>query len=326
MSKKAIAVLATAVPAVFGAATPAGAQQANPRPTSCAGVAFTDAAGDAATTSENLDLRAGFLRYVTDPAGESVLTANIQVTDLDETRQARANSHAWTFGWIAGGIRQHVRAALFSDGLTFSYRTERDVIWGETTGRMFPGKDGIVEIVIPVAELGLAGKRLTDLYALSEVLYSDGLNLYPIPVDRAPGIQTGGPPFDVVPCAQEGAATAPPPTALPAQAAAPTRAAGAPRLNLEVVVGKLSARKISNRRSLSIRLLAGETTTALQARLKRGKKLVATGKLSSITGKGTVRLRLRGEQLTAGTYALQLTGRTGAGQVASRRVTVRIRP
>ena len=51
--------LASAVTVLLGA-TPTGAQQANPQPTSCAGLAFTDAAGDAVATRENLDLRAGF--------------------------------------------------------------------------------------------------------------------------------------------------------------------------------------------------------------------------------------------------------------------------
>lgn len=125
----------------------------------------------------------------------------------------------------------------------------------------------------------LAGKRLADPQAVSEFGYTDGLNTYPpIVADRAPDSQTGGKPSDVVPCAQQATPTTPQP------AAAPAHAAAAPRLKLEVVIGRLSARKISKRGSLSIGLRAGEKTSALRARLKRGKRLVAAGRLTSISG------------------------------------------
>lgn len=260
--------LAAGVTILLGA-TPVGAQQANPEPTSCAGVAFTDAAGDHTATRENLDLKAGFFRYVTNSAGENVLTANLQVTNLDETLQPRAHFHSWTFRWTSGTTRQYVRAILHSrNGVSFSHRTEGvDGPPGGTTGRLFSGKDGIIEIVVPVAKLGLAGKRLTDLHAFSEVAYSDPLHYYVLPADRAPDSQTGGKPFEVVPCAQQATATAPQPTTAPAQAAGP------PRLDVKVLAGKLSARKVNQRRSFSIRLRASEKTTALQARLQRGRLL-----------------------------------------------------
>jgi hypothetical protein len=324
LRKKALATaLAAVVPVVLATATSASAQQANPKPTSCAGVAFTDPAGDATTTPtttrDNLDLRAGFLRYVTNASGENVLTANIQVTDLDKTLEAGAFSNIWEFRWTSGGTDQYVRLVLHSDGRVFFYygtyaagadpfKGDLDTFRGDTTGRMFLGKDGIVEIVIPVAELKLDGKRLTNPHAVSKVWYTDYLlNIYAVVADSAPDNWTGGKAFDVVPCAEEGT---------PA------------RLNLKVIIGKLSARKISKRRSLSIGLLAGEKTTALQVRLKRGKKVVATGSLAAISGKGAVKLKLKGKKkskLKAGTYTLQLTGRNATGQVASRLVQVRIR-
>ena len=318
-----VAVLATAA---LGTAAPATAREAKPTPTSCADMAFTDPAGDAPTRRDNLDLRAGFLRYVTDSAGENVLTANIQVTDLDKTLEAGAFSNLWEFRWTSGGTDLYVRLVLHSDGRVFFYygtyaagadpfKGDLDTFRGDTTGRMFLGKDGIVEIVIPVAELKLDGERLTNPHAVSEVIYTDRLlNAYTFVADSAPDNRTGGKAFDVVPCAAEGTPITPQP-------------AGPARLNIKVIIGKLSARKINKRRTLSIGLLARERTTALRVRLKRGKKVVAAGSLASIRGKRAVKLKLKGKKskLKAGTYTLQLTGRNATGQVASGLVQVRIR-
>lgn len=321
--------LAAGVTVLLGA-MPVDAQQANPEPTSCAGLAFTDAAGDAVATRENLDLKAGFFRYVTDSAGENVLTANIQVSSLDETLEAGAYWHIWRLSWTSGSTRQYVRAGIpsgtmpYSSGEVFySYGVEGYPSTRRgTTGRMLLGRDGIIEIVVPVSELGLAGKRLADPQAVTEIVFGDPLHTYPpVVADRAPG-DAGGKPFDVVPCAQEAKPTATQPST------APDEVAGTPRLALEVVAGKLSARRINRRRSLAIGLRAPEKTTGLHARLTRGKRLVATGRLASVSGKGKVRLRLRlpGTKLTAGTYSLELQGRTASGAVASARVKVRIRP
>ena len=265
---------------------------------------------------------------MTDSSGENVLTANIQVSSLDETLEAGAYWHILRLSWTSGSTRQYVRAAIssrtmpYSSGEVFySYGVEGDPSARRaTTGRMLLGRDGIIEIVVSVSELGLAGKRLTDPQAVTEIVFGDPLHTYPpVVADRAPG-DAGGKPFDVVPCAQQSTPAAPQPTTAAGQAA------GGPRLNVEVIAGKLSAGKISRRRSFAIGLRAGEKTTGLRARLSRGRKLVATGRLASISGKGTVRLRLESKSVKAGSYTLQLTGRTAAGEAASGRAKVRIGP
>src|SRR3954469_4068023 len=86
--------------ATFAALTGfASAEDAKPVPTSCAGMNFTDPAGDQQLsvtvttppgplqsghkTPENTDITGGFFRYAPDASGKNVLTANIQVANLD---------------------------------------------------------------------------------------------------------------------------------------------------------------------------------------------------------------------------------------------------
>src|SRR3712207_5634198 len=102
---RATAVAAVAIAVMAGAA---GAQDnTKPTPTNCAGLAFQDPAGDqripvgtAPTpqkTKDNMDIVGGFFRYANNAEDELVLTANLQIANLNKDLEQGANGAAWYF-------------------------------------------------------------------------------------------------------------------------------------------------------------------------------------------------------------------------------------
>lgn len=166
-----LAALAGLVPAAGAETAPA------PRP-ACQGWAFTDPAGDqsaltvpAGFAQPSTDLRRGFLLY--DPA-TGTTRYNIQVADLETTVPPPYT----TIGWIGyftapDGSASFVRAIVDLTGsVVYEYggpdmtvpTLTRNVYKGDTTGRLFLGKDGIVSIDIPKS-LAPAGGQIERIYA-----------------------------------------------------------------------------------------------------------------------------------------------------------------
>jgi hypothetical protein len=103
-------------------------------------------------------------------------------------------------------------------------------------------------------------------------------------------------------------------------AAASTTTARAPALAVALKTRTLPRA----RRRATIVVTSGERITKLTARLRRGGRTFARGKLAKVDGRATLTLRV-GRVLSRGTYRLLLDGLTAAGQRARRTIEVRVR-
>jgi hypothetical protein len=65
-----------------------------------------------------------------------------------------------------------------------------------------------------------------------------------------------------------------------------------------------------------VKLKSTEAITKLGAQLLKGKKVVGTGKLASLNGTGTLKLKLR-SKLKKGSYVLNLVGNRASGERAT---------
>ena len=331
-------------------AMPAGAEEPAPTPTTCAGMSFVDPAGDQkvnmlpvsggiadqipkpAPAKDNVDIVGGFLRYAPDAAGNNVLTANIVVTDLKVETETGASGLVYTFGWTQDGATRYVMAVVPTSGApVFTYGTNGTSGYtteGETTGKLFMGKNGVVSIAVPVDKMKMANKTLSLTNAGAANQYSGGGRSFFPENDGAPD-GGDGKSFKVVPCAQAGTPTQAGPTVpLPMTApAAPTSTAptGPATLNLKVTAPRLSARKLKKARAVAFKLSAGEAITGLSAQLRKGSRTVARGSLASLSGSRSLKLKLaRKGVLKKGTYSLVLKGTNALGQVATAAVSVRV--
>ena len=348
-SSRRAAALALVVAGAATAAMPAGADEAAPLPTSCAGMSFTDPAGDQKVNmvplsggiadqipkpqkaKDNVDIIGGFLRYVTE-GDKNVLTANLVVTDLTAGSETGASGLMYTFGWTQDGATRFVQATVPNSGdPAFTYGTNSTSGYdteGETTGKLHMGKNGVVSIVIPVQAMGMANKSLTLTNASAANLYeAEGRGFFP-ENDAGPDNRQGKA-FKVAPCAEAGTPTQAGPTVPQVPVAVPDTGTPAPTgvstLNLKVIASKLSARKLKRARSVSVKLSSGEAITGLTASLRKGSRTLAKGSLASLSGTGTMKLKLaRKAKLRKGTYSLVLKGTNAAGQAASAVVSLRV--
>lgn len=202
---------------------PAGAAEPTPQP-ACAGLAFEDDAGDQASTAvpaqfrtPSTEITAGFLLH---DAATGRTTFNIRVADLTLAVPNGYTNISWVgYFRTPAGANQFVRASLDLTGsLVYEYGgpdttlpISRNVYQGPTTGRTFPGVDGVVQIDIP-ASLAPVGARLTNLYAASQQTNLSAPNAVPPLVtrgltwimDTAPdeGAESAAT-FTVAPCPQE---------------------------------------------------------------------------------------------------------------------------
>lgn len=331
------------------------AYAANPAP--CDGkLLITDAAGDAkikdpvqGTALEDAPAQADILGvfYRVD-AGK--VTANLVVNELPEAppepwRGVRYRAYA-----TVGDTTHYYEAMLTADGVAYTYGhaipdddpeslaftyTED----GETTGAVFPGKDGIVQIVVPADAGGTVGTKLTatsgsfGLMSIPEApaegqrppVYNgtdtapdagaDGPAVTPAACD-APVEQTGSTDTPAVP------ATPPAQTEAPGQppAAAPQPAvASAAPLKLTLAKAKLSAKKAKKAARLTLR--SSEALTGVRAQLKRGSKVLGTASLSSVGSTASFKVRLS-KALKKGAHKLVVSGRRADGSAFT--VTLKI--
>jgi methionine-rich copper-binding protein CopC len=89
---------------------------------------------------------------------------------------------------------------------------------------------------------------------------------------------------------------------------------------------KLAGAKVKapKKKTLSLKLTSSEKVTGLVAQLRSKTKTVAKGKLASISGKATLKLKLA-KKLKKGKYTLDLVGKDAAGQQRSTSAALTVR-
>jgi hypothetical protein len=338
------------VAACASLAGPAGAQEAKPQPTQCAGVTLTDAKGDhpvrepvlgAIATpqkhTDNFDIHRVFFRNT---GGQ--LTANIQVAKLDKSKFQGSDATAY---WLYYTFGEELRFAVaWTDGTNWFFKFGHDedgfVFDGETTGKAHEGADGIVEIVMPE---DVQGETLSGLYARSaymvlaknDPIFGADPLFYNV-VDSAPDDETAGPSYTATPCAETGVPTpaatqdttpakvdAPPASSEAAnsgaqQAAPAPAAAPAP---FTVTVPKLTAAKLKKGKRFAVSVKAAAPVKGLKVTLMKGSRAVATGTLKSLSGTKQVRLKVS-RKLAKGSYRLLVKGTDASGKAVSGTVAV----
>lgn len=118
---------------------------------------------------------------------DGVTTVNIQVLDLSTALPVGTTSLHWTTQWVgADGVTRFVRAVTdYTGQLIFEHGElvppigglvlPRYEAKGATTGTLFTGPHGVVQIVIPPSVGGAAGTKLTGIYSQA----SDGRTVVP---------------------------------------------------------------------------------------------------------------------------------------------------
>jgi hypothetical protein len=279
---------------------------AKPTPT-CAGVNFTDPTGDAAIdpvgvglgalpAPDNMDITGGFFKYDADASGSAALTANIEVANLTKEVPTGATGATWYYFWNSGGQQYFVTATVDATGAeTYEYGHTEQILTtdGDTRGKLFPGAKGIIQIAVPQGATGAGdGKRLTAPYASSRAEFNLVAVAYVPTADDGPDGQVGKT-YTVAQCG-----------------GGVTTATGALPVTLRTSSAKAS--KAKKGKSLSFKLASTELVTDVKGTLKKGKSSYGSGKLATLDGTGTLKIKLK-KTLKKGTYKLNLTGTTTAG-------------
>ena len=334
------ALTAAALLAVPAATAPA--QSATMPAPGCYGSFATDPAGDsanalqpAATGSPSSDLIGGFITY---DAAAHKGAVNIQVDNLTAGEvDPPFVAISWEYQVNTAAGARFVRAYQDLSGtVKYSWGEPRAItddqtaprVSGDTTGALFPGKGGIIQIELPLGEADFGAKPGTQLKAqalevrqwisLPAAVPSTGLPLFsPAPIyDTATG--KGAFTFAACPAAAPAAPTAP--------AVAPTPpAAQRGAFDVKVTIPKLTARKLARAKKFTVKLTGtgSDLVLAVRKSLKPGKNL-ATGKLRSLKGSRKVTLKIS-RKLKKGTYYLLMSGKNGSGQAAEGGVKFRVR-
>ena len=171
-------VLAATVVAV-GGASKAGS--------GCAGL-FTDPPGDAKNTAPggsqedlpNLDILSGGIVKETPASGETpaTFTTEIEIAELSKAFAGNATANmTWYFQWSFDGVNYYASASIPrvpGDTVRYAYGTyepPRFVQIATTTGSFNEGKNGTVQVDVPVEGVGApaSGAELTNIYANTRV-------------------------------------------------------------------------------------------------------------------------------------------------------------
>jgi hypothetical protein len=313
---------AAAAAAAFGFLSwliaPAHAQDAA-KPTPCAGMSFTDPKGDTSLSvsvldtgvpaPDNHDITGGFFNYLPDESGTPILTANIQVANLTKDVMELATGVSWYFFWdgsdgetywVAGRVSAAGETA-FDYGIVGAGSLETQ---GETRGKLFEGPDGIIQINVPQRQTKAAdGARLATTNASSRATFEipvTGISFIPT-TDDAPDSGIGKT-YTVAQC----------PTA---SGAAPTPGVTAPTsttLPVKLVTSSTKASKGKKGKTLSLKVQSTEEVKNLSGALKKGSTSYGSGKLATLNGNGTLKIKLK-KALKKGSYKLSASGTTAGG-------------
>jgi hypothetical protein len=343
--------------ALLGLPGPAGAVDAA-KPSSCTGAPFaTDPANDGivnggitgteAPAPPNMEITAFFFNYGPDKTGKPVLTANLQVKNLDKTVPDPYLVNGgiyYYFHWASGGESRFVKAANDGTDITYGYGTvDSNGIYttdGETTGNFFEGPDGIVQIDVPEALNGKPGEKLEKVIAVVDTIEGSddffGFNNHGDTAgsgdDDGDVVEPNGLlDYTVTPCP---AGAAPPsgtpgPTPTPGGGTtSPPASSGPESLPLKVPSSLGSAKRAKKKKGvLAFRATASEPITKLTFRLTpQGKASPVLGKASVASlKKGTSTIKLKvSKRLKKGIYALTVQGTSGGKKLGLvQKVTVK---
>ena len=338
--------------ALAGVSSLAGAADAAPEP-GCAGVQFTDPAGDTevapqaigvpgSRAPDNYDITAGFFLVE-----DGQLTANLRFVAMDGTPAPGADGARYYMFFTLDDADLWVRATRRGSETVYEYGHSDGtslVMDGATKGAMFDGKDGVVQIVVPTA-LKAMGKTLTNTGSESRAVRATVGTAYW--TDLAPDDGNTGKSFTAAPCADSGGGggtepaptepgqTASPPASRPPPpkqaestqpgAGPPTAGGASPaQLDLRVSVGRQSARKIGKRKRMIVTVRSAKGVRGLKATLVSGTKTVGRGKLAKVQRSAKLAIKVR-RKLKAGSYTLRLEGTNATGTRAAGVVNLRIR-
>lgn len=335
MSLRVSCLIAGLLAACVALAAPA--RGAEPPPTADCGVTATDRAGDNVnqTTNQqgtpNTDVKEVFFRYAVKD-GKPALTANIRVAELDTTVQAPYTAHWYQLEFTVNKKPKLLAAVIDAAGLvSFYYGHPREITdtdpspsyEGDTTGRLYEGPDGVIEIDMPIEAMELAGGAISGL--TFEVRQAVGRTSVTIPapiIFVAPIVDDGSGKgaFPVAPCAKPDVPTTAAPV-VPAPVAPVTETAKAAP-ELRVTAPRVKA--LRKGRSFAVALQSTAPLSAVTAQLRKGRTVLAQGKLARLASKGSVRLKAR-RAVRKGTYQLLVTAKAADGTALSRAVAVRVR-
>lgn len=325
----------------------ASGQGAMPAP-DCHGQPVTDKADDntSPTTmtkgNPSSDITGGFITFDGKKAQANVRVNELTAGEVDPGFVAIS----WEFAFSTKAGPRFVRAYQDLTGIVkYTWGEPRAItddqtaprVQGTTTGALFPGKDGIVQIDIPFAEMGApAGTDLKSLTIQTRQWISlpAAVPTLPVPLFSPAPIfddATGKGSVALNPCTATStpAPGAPggPPAPAPSEPGTGTPSGGpAPAsLGVKVTVPKLSAKKLKKAKKFTIKLSgnASDLQAVVRKDAKGTGKALASGSLKTL--KGTGRLTLKKAKLKKGTYVLTLTGKNAQGQDASGAVKIKVR-
>jgi hypothetical protein len=339
----------------FGTVAPAGAEDPVSAPTAC-GQIREDKAGDqviyptpfvgltaqAMKGPDNMDARRYWFALDKTADGKPRVTVNIQVTNLnnDVAPEVRLGNVRYMVemtttgdvGWVAAfnkkgtwsfayGAAQRVPASVPQAGGTSVLLMET-----ATTGRLFPGPDGVIQIDVPLDPAlirdGLVFKgSYLDIYPDSgNSYYSDRLPDDGVAADMKATECTVAPtPSPEATPTASAEPTATPPSDPPQQAPQPRPApqpqpaphqsvARQPLTKLPIKAAASLGSATKARKGVRVKVSSTRTITDLVVQVRKGKTVIAAGRMKRLNGTASLQLKVKTGRLKAGKYRLEAIG------------------
>jgi hypothetical protein len=317
-----VTLVAASLAAIVAVAGPAGA--ADPAPTfSGCGKFAKDSPSDATDT-------------VADPAPDEVeienawfdvdastATMNMTIKNLTGTVPPPATSITYDalYG-TADGATHFVRAYIDFSGMTsFEYgHTEplavstRYAYDGAAEGKLFTGQHGVVQVKVPPEAGAKPGGKLSGITAETQL---GRTTVVPGAVNQSPtrglSFQDDNVGVGSVTIAACDGATPGAPAGAPVQqspSGGSTQQTAGP---LPLTLVTKSAKKAKAKKTVKLKVKSSEALTSLAARISKGSKVYGTGKLASVNGAGTFKVKLS-KALKKGTYLVAFAGKDSAGR------------
>ena len=295
---------------------------------------------DAGAHHDNMEIKGFFLKHDASKGAEAT-TVNIVVKDLNTNLPQGNTAINWTMKWVFGETQYFVRAvADYSGGTAFEWGqyvpTDLPVLAGSfmyqggTPGKLFEGADGVVQLVIPQDIGGKAGSELKTV----EISSNTGKSAVPVAAttpSRGLSYENDGAAaakWKVETCAAGATLTVPSVPALPTTTGVEgggtgvSGTTGPTALPIKLATTKVKAAKKG--KTLSLKLSSTEKITGVVAQLRSAKGTFGKGKLASIGGKATLKLKLA-KKLKKGKYTLDLVGKDAAGTQRSTSAALTVR-
>jgi hypothetical protein len=296
------AAAAGGAPVVAGARSAAAAASGAPVP-DCHGVSFADPAGelqrDGRSVPGNLDVVGGF--FTLTPDGDTL--ANIVIKDLTTTPPPGALGVMWVMHVLLGGQPGFVYAVTdVTGGVSYGYQIAPDNTLRPTTGTLFPGPNGVVQINVGLGITGTAqGSTLQSPWAESAevhqlqppLIFRDPFSAA-TQADRLPETGAGTDYTFGGPCPSGGSGSG-----------SGERVGGGPPA-ITVLTRSARVSRARDPGSLVIALRASTPMIGVTVKLLRGSDMVASTRLARMSGTARARLRPR-HKLARGSYQVVVT-------------------